>query len=336
MALQKEEILKIMKYFSHRDCEIIEFLYGVGGKSPKSKTYVKKYFFVNDDYLNDLKERILRRLISVKYSDIKASFCKDDVNKSNKDLVYRMSEKFYNMFSNFNPVFIENKVNKLPKIYKEIIYLFYGLDGVNCFDCYDIANAYKITLDDFNELLKNGMSMLREMIINNQSIITTSNNYNELINLYGKENVKSSLLLLPDLTRNIIEEYFASNNKLSFKEVGKMYGVRTSHVHTYIQNGLNQIEEILSDKYEKNFLKAFYKKFEKNFMSNLKTTLYELENERKDIMFVFLGLHVKRKNISEIAKDFNVSEEHIKYIVRTNMLFIEQRMNELAKNYSKK
>lgn len=336
MKFKKEEILKAMKSFSRHDCEIIECLYGIGGKSFKNTAYIKERFFISDNYLENLKSRLLKRMFAIRYEDKLINYSRGSIDNANQDFVYKMSEQFYNMFENFNSVYVEDKVNKLPQIYKETLYLLYGLDGLKCLHDYEIAKVFNITVEEVNKLSKNAIEVLNEMLNNSCDYATNyekniNDKYKQLISLYGEESVKSALLLLPDLTRNLIEEYFASS-KLSFKEVGVMYEIKTVHVHKHIKDGLDKVAEILNDK---SFFNSFSKKYGKEFINHVKLAIYELDNKRRDIMISFLGLNVQRQNISELSKNFKISEKDVKYIIRTNILFIEGMVDQLSKKNKK-
>lgn len=337
MKFKKEEILKAMKFFSHYDCEIIECLYSAGGKTFKNADHIKQRFKITDAYLENLKSRLLKQMFAIKYEDKIADFDRRKLPDANLDLIYKMSDKFYNMFEDFNPVYVEDKVEELPKFYKEILYLLYGLDGVKCLSIEEVAKVFNISVEEGNKLSKSAIGLLQEMLNDSQYYLTFDeknlfDKYQKIVKEHGEDSVNSSLFLLPETTKNLIKEYVSSSN-LSFKELGITYGMKTIYVHKHIKDGLDKIEEVLSNK---SFIDTFFKIYENEPINHIKLAMYELDNKRMNIMVSFLGLNVKRKSISELAKEFNVSEKEIEYIIRTNMLFIGDRAKQISEEHFKK
>ena len=95
----------------------------------------------------------------------KNDYCQlKSIDNKTRELINRMSNTFFDMFRDINPIFVEENLKKIPRNSRRIIILYYGLDGINCLDYDEIANKLNLTIDEVEDLLISGVENLKKVM----------------------------------------------------------------------------------------------------------------------------------------------------------------------------
>lgn len=347
---RKDKILEAMEYLEGKDYAIIESLYGFNGKPRRSVKSVKKYFKVSDIYLTVLREK-LEELIEevsqrVEYVEEEPEeygyYNVEKVDPEIQKLIDKMSTAFFDMFPDTNPLAVEKSLKILPKKTQNVIFLFYGLDGIHCLDYDEIAEQLEITIDEVDEMLEKGINKLKKHFknidsssVNAEQGYSRDNKYGMLVSIYGKEKVDEVILLLPELSQRLIEDFSTMKDKLTFREIGERHGIDVGKTHNKIYQGLTRIEQILTSKGNESFLDNFYDRFKGYSIENINSVIKKLNYEERKILIDFIGLDAPKLTFTEIVETYNKSEEEVKDILRTSMTNVENALKKFKKKYNK-
>lgn len=326
---KEDKLYKILLTLGGKKKYVVELLYGLNNNEKMNPYEISQRLNVDESYvyfvIDDIESRLeendedIKEDFGVQLSSKKADrgFQLPKIDDNIEKLIERMSETFFNMFPNKRPVDVENYMNNLPSKDRDIVFLYYGLDGIHCLDYDEIAQKYKITIDEVDRIIERSLVKLNKILVKNskhnkENTETYSNirdKYNFLVKKYGKEEVYVALENLSEKDKNIIIEYCERN--VSYRAIGEIYNVSANSIYSIINNRLKKIENILENRDD---YYGFYKKFEGYTKKDVHEAMNKLTYMEQEVLILAFGLNGKNRISNQtIAQkyDFAISDINV-------------------------
>jgi len=335
MRISDNKIKRVMKFLDFWEREVVEHLYGFNGKEKMSKRQVSLLFKLSKNELLFLENKI-EGLIRNDLFDYQYVFIDDKMSK----LIDTMSSAFFDMFKGIDAIKVEDSLKILPKQSRDIVILFYGLDGVHCADYDEVAQKYNITIDDVDKILELSINKIRKHFEvkedkhreNYKSSYSRvkNNRYKMLEEKYGKERVEEALSLLNEKQQIAINVYYKSEQNLSVKDIEKQAGVSYSTIYTKANRAIDKIIEIIENPYlAKNIQRGYIEKSNKFGAKKInKYKMLEEKYGKEKVEEAFSLLSESQRNvlnlyykseqnlsIGEIAKKIGILKQNVYPIV---------------------
>ena len=180
--------------------------------------------------------------------------------------------------------------------YKDLVYLYYGLNNTTCLDYDEIANKYNLATDVVIERINKTITDLEKHLKNektNFSKINRRNDYEELVYKYGEETILQLLDEFNKEKKQLFKDYYGIETEaLSIKDILYKYGVSNSAI---IYQRLNTMKKKIIDSLE-NPKKHISKKhkFETLFngydLKDVYKLIDQLDDKQKDFLKSFYKL----------------------------------------------
>lgn len=316
-------MLKVLEYLNKRDRDIVEQIFGLNNKEKLTKKQVVQKFALEEEDLI----RIFDRIESIKENELEFYDYFEEVDEETKKMIDRMSDTFFSMFKGIDPVVVEDCLRILPAKERDILFLFYGLDGAHCKDYDEIANEYGISVDEVDEILEKNVIRLKKYFKKADNCkfqemlkkYSKYNEYEELVNLYGEEKVEKMLSMFTKFDQQIIKEYYNDVDS-NFSGISRKYGVTYTYAYTHIKEGIKELKRALSNPSQcdvKTFsLSNKYKKVVEKFgQKKVESEIARLKEIDREIAKDYYGIGRECLSSEEIKTKYNVSSAKVNGIV---------------------
>ena len=155
--MEKKAINKeIFELFNEAEKKIAVLYYGINTDKLNNKEIAEKLRLSSsyvDFMIENIKDKVnnyyLEKKTNVEYTPKRQK--KDDfyqvekIDEETSKLIFQMSEAFFSLFRGTEPVLVEEYLKVLPKKDRNIVALFYGLDGINCLDYDQICSKFHLS-----------------------------------------------------------------------------------------------------------------------------------------------------------------------------------------------
>jgi len=341
----RSKIREVLKLLSPKEKRIVDLFYGFNSGKKYTQKEIAHKLGASEIYVNVVIEDIENKL-SKYLSEFKSNYDfyanEDDdfyhieaVDEETKKLIAQMSDAFFSMFQGIDPVLVEDSLNFLPRKDKEIVFLYYGLDGIHCLDYDDIANKFGITVDEVDEILEKSISKTKRVLKKGKNDVSKGTShrkrYLQLTSKHGQKNIDLAMSYLDEKTQNIIKEYCAINNSLTLRELGEKYGLSIGSIYNILNNGLKKIEstlQVINGGLTKEDFYRIFDDFEENKVDEILSLFDEKE---KNLIESHYGFNKERKTLSELAKMYETSEDNIASEIRNVIKHIGKKLRKLNK-----
>lgn len=211
------------------------------------------------------------------------------IDEKTRELIFKISDVFFSMFSSYNAFTVEESLKNLPKKEKEMISLLYGLDGEHCLDYDEIADKYNIDIDEVDEIIDGGINKLKGIL--SRGNVTATNKFKTLIDKYGKDRVSGAFNQLDEEYKVLIQEYYVNERKTTLQKLASKYSLTVSAVYYKLNEGIKR----LIDNIENRLRIVFYEKFDGFKKEQVDELLLTLNEQEQDIINSYYGLKDDKK-----------------------------------------
>lgn len=343
----KNKVKKILYYLNSKERTIAELLYGLNDKKQLSKDEIVQKLLVAPTYVDYVEKAVDEKIIMYlrhKPQNAVYTFSANDfyevekVDREKLKLIFKMSDAFFSFFKGTDPIIVEEKMNILPKKQKDIISLYYGLDGIHCLDYDDLAVEYKLSIEKIDTIITQGISKLKKIINppviwQKEKIPTTKkgNKYITLCQKYGKENLEELISYFEKEKQEQLM-YILDGTK-SIEEIADKLNITYKNASLCSSAILHTIEFILDGVKDNTSQKKFYQKFKNSTKEQVDNAINNLSLRDKLIVKSYFGINSPKMTIPEIAKKIYVDEEKVVYLLAKSR---QKILNRLKKEQTKK
>ena len=346
-AINKE----IFELLNNTERRVANLYYGVNEEKSDSKTIAKK-LNMSIEYIDFIIESIKDK-INRYYSDKKAQIDyyskkknKDDfyqvekIDEKTSKLIIQMSDAFFSLFKNADPILVEESLKILPKKSRDIIILFYGLDGIHCLDYDELCAKFNITEDYIDKTIENCIKKVKSHIETGRTtkimtsygngLQTKENKYLGLIDKYGKKRVDDIYLNLTDNEKEMIYLFYGESPKTS-KEIAEKFGISPTKAYTLIANIINKIELLLQYEESRQTSSEFYNKFEGYSHEEIDGLLKQLNTNNQEIVKYFYGIGCVPRSIDDLCQNYDYTNFQIVSLIEEAIIKIKRKLELLDK-----
>ena len=193
---QKSEgrVSKSLKILNKKEKKVAKMFYGLNGRECLSEEEICDKLKLSSIEIQKILTTIDYKLTSEglyldfydnEKNEVNDYYQVETVDYQTQKLVEKMSSAFFAFFPNINPVIAEERLSLLPRKNKDIVFLYYGLDGIHCLDYDEIAEKYNMTIDEVADIIDDSIervkSNLKKQIHMNVKTGLKRNDYIKLI-----------------------------------------------------------------------------------------------------------------------------------------------------------
>lgn len=248
---------RLCKCLDKWEVPIVEAMYGKNGKEMLSATEILETFDITEEELKTLKEKIK----SIEQNELKFNgYQLDSLPKELQKTIDNMSAAFYAMFPGVEPLEVEKCLyEKLELKQRKILFLYYGLDGLHCLDYDEIADKYKITVDEVDEIIETSISIVKALFSSKKKAEVSKKTvkvkkvtikdiceYGKLVNMYGEERVKEAFSQLRKQERVIVELFYKSPCA-TVSDIAEYLGMKKQSVFYILNRAGSKVKNFLQN-----------------------------------------------------------------------------------------
>jgi len=324
----EEKVKKFIENLDQKSKEIICYYYGINGYDIKSAKDISKKYNISEAYVY---------IIVSKKFELLEKANNDPTSKKNRRKSYDTSnnEKLLDYYQKYGEETVNNSIIYMKKRRKEVINLYYGLDGNNKKSPKEISEILGITVSTVNSTLYNALKQIEEFCdnINNPK---KDSKLPSLYEKYGKQEVNLIVEKLEGPNKDILCYYYGINGypTMGVNDISLKYNVSRQSVYKIIYRELEKIERIIEDptfiiKETKNSNKLlnFYEKYGEKATREAMNLLCK---KRKDIINLYYGLEGnEKKSLKEISDIYSIAPNSISAILYNTHKQIEKNLNKV-------
>lgn len=244
-------------------------------------------------------------------------------------------DKLQRLYSLYGEEKVKEEISQIKDRNKEILMMFFGLDGQGNISAEIIADKYNVSIASIYKIINKELERIENAInypyINKEVLLNGKREtLKKLYSKYSKKDVLTVLKTLDEKEQNIFNDYYGENGHevKSAIEMEKIYGLKKEGVSSRIRAIIKKI--IISINNENNFRQA-YKNTRLERLHNLygenaiRLTIDNLYPVHKTIMELYLGSKEQKPlSIGEISKIVNMSEGSVHTIIWSSLGKIEK------------
>ncbi len=134
--------------------EIADFYYGLNGHKILDENEIMLKIGCSKDSFDYLLKSVKEKI---------------ELPQEKTEMIFKMSDAFYSMFKDVDRLYVDESLNVLHKKERNIIKLFYGVDGIHCLDYDELAKMYQMSIDDIDFIIESSIETLKSHFKNENS-----------------------------------------------------------------------------------------------------------------------------------------------------------------------
>ncbi len=342
-----DEILEAIKKLPSQEKTIIELYYGLNGQERKSAEEIAKAFNYTTEYIKTSKILLIKN--KIKKILTTPDLLEKDKPTSHQKKSLRRNENGHrkgllNSFPGKTLDEILEAINKLSNQDKQIMELYYGLNGQEAKSKKEIATNFGYAGHYIYTKINNIKKVVQAILDNklpynyNNKRVNMSLRLKNLLAFFPNntlDDIIEASTKLPADDKMIIELYYGLNGQeaKSKKEIATNFGYAESYISRKLNKVKNKLKNILNNSElleeginENIRQKRLLNSFPGRTLDEILEALNKLSSQEKTIMELYYGLNNKKAvNFIDIADKFHYAEKyvHIKiYNIRNKIMKI--------------
>ena len=301
-----EKLLNCVELLKDREKEILILYYGLNKNDCMDYDEIAEKYGISIDKVDYIIETSILKI---------KSFIKADNNEN--------AFKFYNLFKGYSKEKVDEALAILDRDIKEILTLFYGLDGVKLTSG-EIGKKYQIDpAKIYINYIKQGIHKIQNILSGYKTKFYS--NFKD----YSIEEVDEVLAKIDSQTREMLTLYYGlKDERYSGIELSKKYNLEYKKFQYVLSAGINNIKKILnSSKVVLARQEEFYSLFEGASKEQVDEALSKIEAGSREILTLYYFLDGSEHKNSDIANTYNFSINHIDYYIKKAINLINKELN---------
>lgn len=353
VVMENSKYSELLKGLNQREKKIAKLYFGIGGNDKFNAREIAEKLDYSYGYVDFVIENLEDKLDMLQfYSSPKVYggrnketsnkgkkmdefYMVEKVDAATSKLIDKMSDTFFKMFPNVEPLIVEHSLKLLSKKDRDIVFLYYGLDGIHCMDYDEIADKYRMSIDSVDKSLENSIRTLKrnfaEGRVGSARTEWKENKYSLLFKKYGKSKVEEVMSLFSQQKQEMVREYYLEGSKVTSKQIAEKYGISTSAAYNTIIDTVEKIDNILKDNSERKSEDIFFSKFPGTTKEQVITAFTLLDEQKQTIVRMYYGIGKEAHSIQEIAHKYYISYEEVIDIIEDSIRKTGKKI-ELFKN----
>ncbi len=332
VVMENAKYRELLKGLNAKEKKIAKLYFGIGESAKLSAGEIAEKLSYSYGYVDFVIENLEDKLdmlhfysiskdsekkskkTSNKSKKMDAFYMVEKVDEATSKLIDKMSDAFFKMFPNEEPLVVEHSLKLLPKKDRNIVFLYYGLDGIHCMDYDEIAEKYKMSIDSVDKSLETSIRTLKrnfsEGKVGSARTEWKENKYSLLVKRYGKTKVEEAMSLFSKQKQEMVKEYYMEESATS-KKIAEKHGISTSTAYNLIIDTVEKIDNILKDNSLPKSEGLFFSKFPDATKDQIISAFSLLDEQKQTIVRLYYGIGTESLPIQEIAKKYYVGNEKI-------------------------
>lgn len=341
VVMENAKYRELLKGLNTKEKKIAKLYFGIGESAKLSAGEIAEKLSYSYGYVDFVIENLEDKLdvlhfyntpkdgakkskkTSNKSKKMDAFYMVEKVDEATSKLIDKMSDTFFKMFPNEEPLVVEHSLKLLPKKDRNIVFLYYGLDGIHCLDYDEIAEKYRMSIDSVDKSLETSIRTLKRNFSEGKVVSARTewkeNKYTNLVRLYGEKKVNEVMILFSERKQAMVKEYYLNEGKTTAKEIGEKYSLSTSAAYTTIIDTMEKAEIFLKENAASKSEEMFFERFQERNKERIIAAFNLLDDQKRTIVRMYYGIGMDAVDIKDIAKKYYVTSEKIIDIIEESI-----------------
>lgn len=244
-----------------------------------------------------------------------ANFHENNIKKEIKKHVKRIGQ-FKELFCEYDNESIKTALFLLEERERNIIYMYYGLNGFEYSSMQEIGEKYNLTRARINDILKVNLQKIKNMLANPQKMNTSKDTKLSLSKFkkYNQKDINNALITFSFRNQDILNMKFGLNGKKTFSEyeIGNKYSIPVEGIKKIIEVSSMSLENILNNNTIPDIEDKIIYLISTYGLDNFMNVVESINEPDKNLFFMYHGIcGYQKHSIEELSINNNIDDKDI-------------------------